>query len=108
MDLRAALIEAGRMRLILMTTFALIAGMIPVALGLGERADSRAPLERGDRRCDHTAVVDAARPTVYEILDEILDDWREWLIEPIFRRFVRGRANARRLNRRIGVRSRYA
>ncbi len=36
--LREALIEAGAIRLrpILMTTFALIAGMIPVALGRGE------------------------------------------------------------------------
>ena len=39
MDRREALIiEAGRVRLrpILMTTFALIAGMVPVALGRGE------------------------------------------------------------------------
>ena len=40
MPRREALIEAGRVRLrpILMTTFALIAGMIPVALGGGEGA----------------------------------------------------------------------
>ena len=45
---RDALIEAGAVRLrpILMTTLALIAGMIPVALGLGEGADFRAPLGR--------------------------------------------------------------
>ncbi len=43
-----AIIEAGRQRLrpILMTTFALIAGMVPVALGIGEGADFRAPLGR--------------------------------------------------------------
>ncbi|HET9227799.1 MAG TPA: efflux RND transporter permease subunit, partial [Thermoanaerobaculia bacterium] len=48
MPLREALIEAGRVRLrpILMTTVALIAGMIPVALGVGEGADFRAPLGR--------------------------------------------------------------
>ncbi len=41
-----ALMEAGRMRLrpILMTTFALIAGMIPVALGLGEGGEFYRPL----------------------------------------------------------------
>ena len=46
MPLREALIEAGAIRLrpILMTTFALIAGMIPVALGRGEGAQFRAPL----------------------------------------------------------------
>jgi hydrophobic/amphiphilic exporter-1 (mainly G- bacteria), HAE1 family len=45
MSRREALIEAGRIRLrpIMMTTFALIAGMVPVALGLGEGADFRAP-----------------------------------------------------------------
>jgi HAE1 family hydrophobic/amphiphilic exporter-1 len=41
-----ALMHAGRMRLrpILMTTFALIAGMIPVALGLGEGGEFYRPL----------------------------------------------------------------
>ena len=48
MPLREALIEAGRVRLrpIIMTTLALIAGMIPVALGHGEGGDFRAPLGR--------------------------------------------------------------
>ena len=48
MPRREAIVEAGRARLrpILMTTFALIAGMIPVALGYGEGADFRAPLGR--------------------------------------------------------------
>src|SRR3974390_2471864 len=47
-DRRTAIIEAGRVRPrpILMTTFALIAGMIPVARGRGEGADFRAPLGR--------------------------------------------------------------
>jgi HAE1 family hydrophobic/amphiphilic exporter-1 len=48
MPLREALIEAGRIRLrpILMTTIALVAGMVPVAIGYGEGADFRAPLGR--------------------------------------------------------------
>lgn len=45
---RQALIEAGgtRLRPILMTSVAIVAGMIPVALGTGEGADFRAPLGR--------------------------------------------------------------
>ncbi len=45
-DLRAALIEAGviRLRPIVMTTMAMIFGMIPLALGIGEGAQQRAPM----------------------------------------------------------------
>ncbi|MBL0937371.1 MAG: efflux RND transporter permease subunit [Gemmatimonadaceae bacterium] len=48
MDMRTALIEAGEVRLrpILMTTLAMIAGMIPVALGTGEGGEFRAPMGR--------------------------------------------------------------
>jgi len=76
---REALIEAGRIRLrpIMMTTLALIAGMIPVALGLGEGADFRAPLGRAviGGVITSTLLTLVVIPTVYEILDE----WREWL-----------------------------
>jgi len=46
MDREEALMQAGRVRLrpILMTTFALIAGMMPVALGLGEGGEFYRPL----------------------------------------------------------------
>ena len=78
-DRREALIEAGRIRLrpILMTTLALIAGMVPVALGLGEGADFRAPLGRAviGGVITSTVLTLVVIPTVYEILDE----WREWL-----------------------------
>ena len=78
-DRRSALIEAGRIRLrpIMMTTLALIAGMIPVALGLGEGADFRAPLGRAviGGVITSTVLTLVVIPTVYEILDE----WREWL-----------------------------
>jgi len=86
LPLRDALIEAGRVRLrpILMTTFALIAGMIPVALGLGEGADFRAPLGRAviGGVITSTLLTLLVIPTFYEILD----GWRERLIGAVARR----------------------
>jgi len=80
LDRRTALIEAGRIRLrpILMTTLALIAGMVPVAMGLGEGADFRAPLGRAviGGVITSTVLTLVVIPTVYEILDE----WRERLL----------------------------
>ena len=83
--LREALIEAGRTRLrpILMTTIALIAGMVPIALGLGEGADFRAPLGRAviGGVITSTILTLVVIPTVYEILDE----WREALVSRLRR-----------------------
>jgi HAE1 family hydrophobic/amphiphilic exporter-1 len=74
---REAIIEAGRIRLrpILMTTFALIAGMVPIALGRGEGADWRAPLGRAviGGTLTATLLTLLVIPTIYEILDE----WKE-------------------------------
>src|SRR5689334_17117575 len=76
---REALIQAGAIRLrpILMTTLALIAGMIPVALGVGEGAEFRAPLGRAviGGVITSTLLTLVVIPTFYEILDE----WRTWL-----------------------------
>ncbi len=76
---REALIQAGRTRIrpIMMTTLALVAGMIPVALGRGEGADFRAPLGRAviGGVIASTVLSLLVIPTVYEIFDE----WREWL-----------------------------
>ncbi len=73
LPIRDALIEAGRTRLrpILMTTLALIAGMIPVALGLGEGADFRAPLGRAviGGTITSTVLTLFVIPTIYEIFD---------------------------------------
>ena len=83
---REALIEAGRTRLrpIMMTTLALIAGMIPVALGYGEGADFRAPLGRAviGGVIASTVLTLLVIPTVYEIFDE----WREALMSRFGRR----------------------
>jgi HAE1 family hydrophobic/amphiphilic exporter-1 len=56
----------------MMTTFALIAGMVPVALGIGEGADFRAPLGRAiiGGVITSTLLTLLVIPTVYEILDE--------------------------------------
>ena len=87
--LRESLIEAGRIRLrpIMMTTIALIAGMIPVALGRGEGADFRAPLGRAviGGVITSTLLTLLVIPTVYEILD----NFREWLGEKVWRRVFR-------------------
>ena len=85
--LREALIEAGRIRLrpIIMTTLALIAGMIPVAIGAGEGADFRAPLGRAviGGTITSTLLTLLVIPTFYEIMDQT----REWLSERVGRIF---------------------
>jgi HAE1 family hydrophobic/amphiphilic exporter-1 len=85
MDRREALIQAGRVRLrpILMTTFALVAGMVPVALGSGEGGDFRAPLGITviGGVVTSTLLTLLVIPTVYEILA----DTRDWLAAHVFR-----------------------
>ena len=75
MPRRQAIIEAGRVRLrpIMMTTLALIAGMIPVALGIGEGADFRAPLGRAviGGVITSTLLTLLVIPTIYETLDDV-------------------------------------
>nr|PZN84234.1 MAG: AcrB/AcrD/AcrF family protein [Acidobacteriota bacterium] len=77
MPRRQALIEAGRTRLrpILMTTFALIAGMVPVALGHGEGSDFRAPLGRAviGGVITSTLLTLLVIPTFYDILAGLRD-----------------------------------
>jgi HAE1 family hydrophobic/amphiphilic exporter-1 len=85
MDRREALIQAGRVRLrpILMTTFALVAGMVPVAMGTGEGGDFRAPLGITviGGVVTSTLLTLLVIPTVYEILA----DTRDWLVSRFFR-----------------------
>ncbi|MCC7008103.1 MAG: efflux RND transporter permease subunit [Acidobacteria bacterium] len=80
-----AIVEAGRARLrpILMTTFALIAGMVPVALGHGEGADFRAPLGRAiiGGVITSTLLTLLVIPTFYDILS----GWRD-RVGRLFRR----------------------
>ncbi|HXK61856.1 MAG TPA: efflux RND transporter permease subunit, partial [Acidobacteriota bacterium] len=87
-DLREALIEAGdvRLRPILMTTFALTAGMTPVALGLGEGADFRRPLGIAviGGVITSTFLTLLVIPTFYEILIQ----WRDWIRAKLGRRIA--------------------
>jgi hydrophobic/amphiphilic exporter-1 (mainly G- bacteria), HAE1 family len=80
MPLREALIEAGAIRLrpILMTTFALVAGMLPVALGRGDGAQFRSPLGIAviGGVITSTFLTLLVIPTGYEILDEM----RHWFM----------------------------
>jgi HAE1 family hydrophobic/amphiphilic exporter-1 len=82
---RAALIDAGRTRLrpIVMTTVALVAGMTPVALGGGEGGDFRALLGRAviGGVLTSTLLTLLVIPTVYEITDDV----REWLLRQFAR-----------------------
>ncbi|MCU0249332.1 MAG: efflux RND transporter permease subunit [Vicinamibacterales bacterium] len=88
---RAAIVEAGRVRLrpILMTTFALIAGMIPVAIGSGEGADFRAPLGRAviGGVITSTVLTLLVIPTVYDIMS----GWRDRVMG-----MLKGRSKAER------------
>jgi HAE1 family hydrophobic/amphiphilic exporter-1 len=76
LPLREALIEAGAIRLrpILMTTFALVAGMVPIALGTGEGAQFRAPLGVAviGGVITSTVLTLLVIPTFYDIMDR----WR--------------------------------
>jgi hydrophobic/amphiphilic exporter-1 (mainly G- bacteria), HAE1 family len=88
--LRESLIEAGAIRLrpILMTTFALVAGMTPIALGRGEGSQFRAPLGVAviGGVIASTLLTLLVIPTFYEIMD----DMREWT----FGKFRRGKESA--------------
>jgi len=74
MDRSEALIVAGRTRLrpILMTTLAMIGGMLPMALGLGAGAEMRAPMARAvtGGLITSTALTLLVVPVVYTLFDD--------------------------------------
>ncbi len=76
LDRRAALITAGRTRLrpILMTTSAMIFGMLPLALALGEGGEFRAPMARGviGGLITSTLLTLIVVPVVYSVLDDVV------------------------------------
>ena len=78
MSRREAILHAGpvRMRPILMTTFAMVFGMLPVAFGVGEGAETRAPMG--------IAVIGGLLTSLFLTLVvvpaayDIFDDWQEF------------------------------
>lgn len=88
--IRDALVEAGRIRLrpIVMTSVAIVAGMVPVALGLGEGGDFRAPLGRAviGGVVTSTILTLLVIPTIYEVLHGI----RVWVRARLVRLFRPG------------------
>jgi HAE1 family hydrophobic/amphiphilic exporter-1 len=89
-----AIIEAGRTRLrpILMTSVAIVAGMLPVAIGGGEGADFRAPLGRAviGGVITSTLLSLLVIPTLYDVLS----GWRDRLAKRFFPKRVARREAA--------------
>lgn len=73
-DIREALLSAGRVRLrpILMTTSAMIFGMMPLAMALGEGAEQRAPMGRAviGGLITSTILTLFVVPVVYTLFDD--------------------------------------
>ena len=86
MNRREALITAGRMRLrpILMTTLAMMFGMLPLAMALGQGAEMRAPMARAviGGLITSTLLTLLVVPVVYTVLDDI-GGWirRRWEVK---------------------------
>jgi len=76
LERRAALIEAGRTRLrpIMMTTLAMIFGMLPTALAIGSGAEMRAPMGRGviGGLITSTMLTLIVVPVMYSLLDDLV------------------------------------
>ncbi len=79
MDRNEALLRAGpvRLRPILMTAISTIAGMLPVALGLGDGAESRAPMGA----CVVGGMITSTLLTlvVIPVVYSLVDDTRGWI-----------------------------
>ena len=75
MERRQALLEAGpvRLRPILMTTFAMIMGMMPIAIGIGEGAETRSPMALATIGGLITSLLLTlvVIPVAYDLFDEI-------------------------------------
>jgi HAE1 family hydrophobic/amphiphilic exporter-1 len=93
MDRRQALLSSARIRLrpIIMTTVAMIFGMIPLALALGEGAEQRAPMGRAviGGLITSTLLTLFVVPVVYTLLDDFAGYFRKRPVQahaPVSRR----------------------
>lgn len=81
MDRRSAMLEAGRTRLrpILMTTVALIAGMLPIAIGLNEASKQRTSMGIAviGGLISSTVLALVVIPAAYELVEKAKDRFRE-------------------------------
>ncbi len=99
MPRRTALVTAGRTRLrpILMTTLAMIFGMLPLALGLGQGAEIRAPMGRAviGGLVTSTVLTLVVVPVVYTLFDD-LGGWlrRRWAKPDAVEQDAQGKAAA--------------
>ena len=88
MSRRDAILHAGpvRMRPILMTTFAMIFGMLPVAIGVGEGSETRAPMG--------IAVIGGLITSLFLTLVvvpaayDVFDDWQEYFKKKTFKEIL--------------------
>jgi len=89
-DRWTALVEAGRVRLrpIMMTTIAMICGMLPIALGMGEGGGFRAPMARAviGGLITSTLLTLVVVPVAYTYLD----DFGAWVRRRVLRRAPQG------------------
>ena len=100
---REAILEAGpvRLRPILMTTFAMILGMLPVAAGLGEGSETRSPMG--------VAVIGGLLTSLFLTLVvvpaayDLFDDGQEWLKRREYRKLAGKEYWARRAARAPGL-----
>jgi len=100
MERNAAVVDAGRTRLrpILMTTLAMVFGMLPIALGTGAGSESRAPMAAAviGGLVASTLLTLVVVPVVYTYLDDVGHPatWRIWGLSRRWRRQTDASGNA--------------
>jgi HAE1 family hydrophobic/amphiphilic exporter-1 len=86
-DMRTALLASARIRLrpIIMTTVAMIAGMLPLAFALGAGAEQRAPMGRAviGGLVTSTLLTLFVVPVVYSLLDDAVRSVRKRFSTPV-------------------------